>query len=161
MFLLFSGLALAKVRFLFTRLAVSEANFLVSCDHLWLKLFSVCSVCFYFSCCVIIVLRCFLFHSHPQIPASARLQHFDPDKNILFLLKELDSLRELNNKVSPPVFLSPSMFSFCLVNNSDKDPTSFILLKPSNWNIWSIVSIVSKSKSTPLKPETKCPRFVF
>ncbi|XP_037550727.1 mirror-image polydactyly gene 1 protein [Nematolebias whitei] len=37
--------------------------------------------------------------SPDQNPASARLQHFDPDKNSLFLLKELDALRALNNKL--------------------------------------------------------------
>ena len=31
--------------------------------------------------------------------ASVRLQSLDQDKNISFLLKELDTLREINNKV--------------------------------------------------------------
>uniref|UniRef100_A0A1A7XQ30 Mirror-image polydactyly 1 n=1 Tax=Iconisemion striatum TaxID=60296 RepID=A0A1A7XQ30_9TELE len=34
-----------------------------------------------------------------QSSSSARLQSFDRDKNISFLLKELDALRELNNKL--------------------------------------------------------------
>ncbi|XP_023137887.2 mirror-image polydactyly gene 1 protein isoform X1 [Amphiprion ocellaris] len=38
-------------------------------------------------------------NSPHQISAAGRLQSFDRDKNISFLLKELDALREINNKL--------------------------------------------------------------
>lgn len=69
---------------------------------------------------------CHLFSFHQDV-SSGRVQNFDRDKNILFLLKELDALREINKKVNTQSYQN-LLFTTC-TNHIDGQTVSRFISK--------------------------------